>query len=93
MHAGRLDRSDRLRRVHALLADGEERSTLEIMTGARVCAVNSCVSELRFNGAVIKCRQVYDRETKQRLFLYRMHRPAPTAPAPDAVPEAMEAAA
>ena len=83
MHAARLDRSPRLRRVHALLADGVERSTLDIVTGARVCAVNSCIAELRANGAAIDCRQDRDPDTGARVWLYRMTAPAvtPTAAA------------
>ncbi|MYA88796.1 MAG: hypothetical protein F4X97_10160, partial [Boseongicola sp. SB0662_bin_57] len=55
MHAASLDRSPRLQRVHALLSDGVERSTLEIIAKAKVCAVNSCISELRVNGFRIAC--------------------------------------
>ena len=78
MHAAKLEKSPRLRRVHALLSDGCERSTLEIAIGARVCAVNSCIAELRANGAGITCRQVTS-PAGERLFLYRMHRAAPEA--------------
>ena len=53
MHAARFDRSPRLQRVHALLADGLPRSTLDIARDAGVCAVNSCIAELRVNGAVM----------------------------------------
>jgi len=77
MHAARLSRSPRLRRVHALLMDGRERSTLEIVTQARVCAVNAAISELRTNGAEIDCRRIVDPATGARLWLYRMVRPAP----------------
>ena len=76
MHAARLDRSKRLRRVHALLADGAEHSTLDIATRARVCAVNSCVAELRVNGAVITGRWITNRASGERIFLYRMVAPA-----------------
>ena len=72
MHAARLDHSPRLQRVHALLSDGVERSTLEIVTGAQVCAVNSCVAELRANGFYIECRQTRDSETGRMIWLYRM---------------------
>ena len=57
MHAARLGRSARLRRVYELLSDGLEHSTLGIALEARVCAVNSIVAELRANGFVIECRQ------------------------------------
>jgi len=55
MKAANIDTSDRLKRVDALLGDGREYSTLEIMAYARVCAVNSCIAELRANGRQIIC--------------------------------------
>ena len=76
-HAARLERSPRLQRVHALLSDGIERSTLDIATSAGVCAVNSCVHELRENGARIKCRQIRNPADGSRIFLYRMIAPCP----------------
>ncbi len=57
IHAARLERSARLQRVDALLADGLEHSTLEIIRRAHVCAVNTAVAELRTNGRRIRCRQ------------------------------------
>ncbi len=77
MHAARLDRSPRLQRVHAVLSDGAEHSTLDIATRAGVCAVNSCVAELRANGAWIVCRQIASPASGQRIWLYRMVAPAP----------------
>ena len=70
MHAARLDRSPRLQRVHAVLADGREHSTLDIVQTAQVCAVNSIVAELRRNGVSITCRQ--EARGGERVFLYRM---------------------
>ncbi len=67
MHAARLEKSDRLQRVAALLADGRWHSTLDIMIGAGVCAVNSCIAELRVNGCDIACRRV-----GRERFEYRM---------------------
>lgn len=58
MHAARLDKSDRLQRVLALLEDGRWHSTLDIVIGAGVCAVNSCIAELRANGYSVACRRV-----------------------------------
>lgn len=55
LHAARLQHSDRLRRVLRLLADGAPHSTLAIVQGAQVCAVNSIISELRRNGLSIRC--------------------------------------
>ena len=72
MHAARLERSARLRRVHALLSDGLEHSTRDIVQRAYVCAVNSCIAELRVNGAVIECRQRRHPATGPRTFYYRM---------------------
>ncbi len=81
MHAARLDRSARLQRVHALLEDGIERSTLHIAMSAGVCAVNSCVAELRANGAWIECRRIVNPADGSRIFLYRMIAPCPQAEA------------
>ena len=75
MHAARLERSPRLRRVHELLIDGREYSTLEIVDAARVCAVNSIISELRANGMNIECRQSVAPHG-ERIWLYRMVSPA-----------------
>ena len=81
MHAARLERSPRLQRVHALLSDGVERSTLNISIHAGVCAVNSCIAELRDNGADIVCRKAVNPADGAPIFLYRMLRPAPKAAA------------
>lgn len=77
MHAARLTTSARLQRVQALLADGREHSTRAIVRGAVVCAVNSCVAELRTAGAVITCRQRTGPGPSRR-FVYRMVAPAGT---------------
>ena len=74
MHAATFERSPRLQRVHALLRDGEERSTMDIVLNAQVMAVSAVVSELRHHGAEIECRQ--DRAPGGgRIWLYRMTRP------------------
>ena len=78
MHAARIVSSPRLQRVHAFLSDGREHSTFEIAAGAQVCAVNSAISELRVNGYYIECRQVRNRTTGQRIWLYRMPNPIRT---------------
>lgn len=57
MRAAHIDTSERLQRVLCLLADGREYSTLDIVMAAGVCAVNSCVAELRANGYRIGCRR------------------------------------
>lgn len=70
MHAARVDRSPRLQRVLAVLEDGREHSTRELLDAARVCAVNSIVAELRANGHRITCRQQVADEG--RVWLYRL---------------------
>ena len=66
--------SKRLRRVHNLLSDGAEHSTLEISIQAEVCAVSSIVTELRAQGAEIRCRKVCS-PGNEPIWLYRMMRP------------------
>lgn len=61
MNAASLEKSDRLRRVLAVLSDGNEHTTLDIIAYARVCAVNSCIAELRVGGFDIRCRRERDR--------------------------------
>jgi len=70
MHAARLDKSTRLQRVLRLLSDGRWHGTRDIIALARVCAVNSCVSELRANGLPVACRCV-----GRGLFEYRLGEP------------------
>lgn len=60
MHSARLAHSDRLQRVLRVLSDGRPHSTLDLMQRARVCAVNSCVAELRDNGVEINCTRKGD---------------------------------
>ena len=57
MKAASLERSDRLSRVHELLLQGGEFSTLDIIKQANVCAVNSIVAELRENGVSVSCQR------------------------------------
>ena len=72
MHAADLQNSDRLQRVLAFLQDGAPHSTLEIVQGARVVAVNSCIAELRVAGYTISCRQATDPITGNRIWLYQL---------------------
>ena len=65
MHAARIESSPRLRRVLAVLEDGRWHTTREIAREADVCAVNSCIAELRENGLDVECRQ------ERRIFHYR----------------------
>lgn len=66
MRAANLATSPRLQRVDRLLSDGLWHSTLDIFQGAKVCAVNSCVSELRANGRNI------EGHWRKKIFYYRM---------------------
>lgn len=54
----RIENSERLKRAHAVLSDGEWHSTRDIIRKANVCAVNSIISELRCNGFDIISRKV-----------------------------------
>lgn len=65
MKAARIATSQRLKRVADFLGDGRWHSTLDIVIGAGVCAVNSCVAELRANGIPVTCRRDGD------VWLYR----------------------
>jgi len=55
IHYAKLDKSPRLQRVLKYLKDKKPHSTRDIVKEADVCAVNSCVDELRENGFDIKC--------------------------------------
>ena len=72
MHSARLSKSPRLQRVLAVLKRGGWWSTRELIREADVCAVNSCVAELRDNGFDIQCRHRMD--SGGRLFFYRLER-------------------
>ena len=56
MHAAKVGRSPRLKRVLRLLSMGGEHSTRDIVYNAHVMAVSACVSELRQNGIAIASR-------------------------------------
>jgi len=72
MHAATMT-SARLQRVKRLLSDGKPHSTRDIMRRAHVCAINSCVAELRQHGAGISCerRKINDKF----IFFYTMLTP------------------
>lgn len=54
MRAARLETSPRLQRVLWALMDGQWHTTRELIVAAEVCAVNSCIAELRANGVAIE---------------------------------------
>ncbi len=70
MHSASVERSPRLQRVLAVLEDGREHSTRDIVRDADVCAVNACVAELRDNGYWVECRQ--ERGPLGRVWWYRL---------------------
>lgn len=57
MNAADPNKSRRLLRVLGVLSDGQEHTTLDLMTRAQVCAVSACISELRAAGHVIDCER------------------------------------
>lgn len=71
-HFGKLANSPRLQRTLKVLQEAEgELSTRDIIVRACICNVSSAVSELRFNGAEITCRQEV-REDGSRVWLYTL---------------------
>ena len=75
MNAAKVSGSKRLQRVQRLLAKGGWHSTRDIVSEAQVCAVNSCVAELRDGGAEIECK-IFTDHTGERRFYYRMTKTA-----------------
>ena len=71
MNSAKLDKSDRLQRVLALLADGKEHTTRDILDNAHVGAVSPAISELRDNGLTIHCRHTRP-EPGKRVCYYRL---------------------
>lgn len=67
LHFANYKKSKRLQRVLGVLSDRQPHSTRDIMIYGSVCAVNSCISELRGNGFDIICQ----RKGKDR-FEYRL---------------------
>ena len=57
MKAAKISKSARLQNVWWVLQDGGWWSTMDIIQLANVCAVNSCISELRANGKQIICQR------------------------------------
>ena len=57
IHYARYEKSVRLQRMLDYLMDGQRHTTLDIILGADVCAVNSAACELRENGFDIPCDQ------------------------------------
>ncbi len=71
IHAAPLT-SPRLQACLRLLADGQWRTTRQILRRTGVCAVNTVISELRFRGAEIECEQRRRQSGHGRVWYYRM---------------------
>ena len=61
MHSAKIENSVRLQRVLKVLKDKARHTTRDIIRKAKVCAVNSIISELRDNGLKIECERVANR--------------------------------
>ena len=61
MKHANIHNSDRLQRVLAVLMDRKAHTTRDLIRKANVCAVNSCIAELRANGIQIECERKKDR--------------------------------
>jgi hypothetical protein len=59
-HYARVTHSPRLQRLLMLLSNGKEYTTMQIILGANVAAVNSAVHELRCNDIPVNCRRLRD---------------------------------
>lgn len=57
MHSASIEKSPRLQRVLDVLSDRKKHTTRDIIRKAYVCAVNSCIAELRDNGIAIECER------------------------------------
>jgi hypothetical protein len=73
MHHANLSKSERLKAVARILADGREHSTMELARKTNQCAIHSSIAELRANGFDVSpaiCRTINGR----RVYFYR-HEP------------------
>lgn len=55
IHYAKYQASERLQRFLALMLDGKQRTTMEIIRGADICAISSAACELRENGFRMEC--------------------------------------
>lgn len=72
MHFARLSGSPRLQRLLRFLSDERLHTTLEIIVGAKICAVNAAVPELRQNGFNISCNLREILEDGSKIFEYQL---------------------
>ena len=61
MHSANISKSDRLQRVLKILMDGNKHTTRDLIRKAKVCAVNSIISEIRDNGLKVMCERKADK--------------------------------
>jgi hypothetical protein len=69
MHAAIIDESPRLNKVLEFLRFHGPSTTMEIMLGCQVCAVNSIIAELRANGYTVLCQAI---KGKRGVYSYRL---------------------
>ena len=73
MHHAKIETSDRLQRLLALLRQGGWWTTRQLMLGTGSCAQATDISELRSNGFDIESRQVTSVFYKRQVWSYRIH--------------------
>ena len=69
MHAAKIEDSPRLQKVLNYLRYHGVRTTMEIIQGCQVCAVNSIIAELRANGITIDCQAI---KGQRGVYQYRL---------------------
>lgn len=74
IHFARLDKSPRLQRIFSALTDAGDRglTTMEIISRADVCAVNSAICELRLNNKRVECTPEGRTAGGSNVFRYRL---------------------
>ena len=74
MHHAKIETSDRLQRLLALLRQGGWWTTRELMLGTGSCAQATDISELRSNGFDVESRRLKSElGTKRQVWSYRIH--------------------
>lgn len=71
-HAARIEKSSRLQRTLAALADGKAHTTAEIAHLTGSMAVHTDVHELRRNGYDVACQYVGRSPTGRKVYAYRL---------------------
>ena len=76
-HAADLKNSDRLQQLHYELSSGRPTSSLQLLMITMTPALSTSISELRANGAEIRCEYGGKTRTGRRCYMYTMTKPAP----------------